>query len=57
MFEKLEKFSRKTLTHFTYLACAGASVDHGILNSETSLSQMDLVEKIMKIRWDCDKVI
>jgi len=50
VFEKLEKFSRNTLTHFTYLACAGASVDHGILNSEVNLSQMDLVEKIMKIR-------
>ncbi|KAE9552312.1 hypothetical protein FO519_004469 [Halicephalobus sp. NKZ332] len=50
VYEKLEKYSRKTLTHFTYIPCAGASVDHGILDSENSLSQMDVVEEIMKIR-------
>lgn len=53
VFEKLEIFSRNTPTHFTYLACAGASVDNGILNGiGEKASQIDIIEKIAKIRSD-----
>jgi hypothetical protein len=46
IYKKILNFTRnKFAVHFTYLACAGASVDGGVL---PIMSQLDIVEAIRK---------
>uniref|UniRef100_A0AC34FTQ1 SGNH hydrolase-type esterase domain-containing protein n=1 Tax=Panagrolaimus sp. ES5 TaxID=591445 RepID=A0AC34FTQ1_9BILA len=51
VYSKLQKYSRQIPTHFTYIPCAGAAVDLGILNGhQGQLSQLDIIEQIAKLR-------